>query len=102
MCKKTIDSINNIFWYNQGATSGLLVFHNTASAETYNFLSWGLGAESNNESIFIDLHVKMSNFTAEINIFTVRLRVLTSIARFGMYDNCMGDEFLYISSGKII
>ena len=34
------------------------------------FLKWPLEADSKNKSIPIDPHVKMANFTAEMNIFT--------------------------------
>jgi len=34
------------------------------------FLEWPFEADSRSESIHLDLHVKMPNFTAEINTFT--------------------------------
>lgn len=55
-----------------------------------------MGAGSKNKSISIDSHVKISNFGAEINIFTM---VLVSIAEFHMHDNSTLDVISVVTLG---
>lgn len=54
----------------QEATSGAEIWSQSRRAKKLQFLKWLLEACSESESVPIDCHVKMPNFTVEINMFT--------------------------------
>lgn len=61
----------------------------TQKCQQLQFLKWPFEAVSKSKSIPFDPHVKVLNFTAEVNIVysLVQKRVLVSIAYFPIHDN---------------
>ena len=56
--------------FGKGATFQPPAFIQSGTKKSCSFFNWPVGSGSKSESIFIDPHVKMSNFTAQINMFT--------------------------------